>query len=140
MRLVILWEHGNGKQPVNRLVAKQTHGAVTRLLRRDRGRWTGTDTRPRDGQQPVGLGACQLRSGEGQTRHTDLVLLVPRLLVAQWHQCRVRAWAQATLTTIGEACRTVRRATLGKTITWAIERATLNQWQPETIKAHLQLV
>ena len=140
VRIVILWEHWNGKKPVNMLVAKQTHWAVTRLLRSDRGRWTGTETLPRDGKQPLGLGACQLRSGEGQTRHTYLVLLVHRLLVAQLHQCRVSAWAQATLTTIGEACRTVLRETLGKTITWAIERATLDQWQPETIKAHLQLV
>jgi len=140
VRLVSLWEHWNGKKPVKRLVAKPTHGEVTRILRSDRGRWTGTETLHRDGKQHLGLGDGQLRSGEGQTRHTSLVLLVHSLLVAQLHQGRVRAWAQATLTTIDEAGRTVLRETLGKTITWAIERATRDQWQPESIKAHLQLV
>jgi hypothetical protein len=52
----------------------------------------------------------------------------------------VSAWAQETLTTIGHACRAVLRGTLGKTITWAIERATLDGWQPEKIKAHLALI
>ena len=36
--------------------------------------------------------------------------------------------------------RAVLRDTLGKTIAWAIERATLDGWQPMRIKAHLQLV
>lgn len=140
VRIVILWEHWNGKEPAKMLVTNQTHWEVTRILRSYRGRWTGTETLHRDGKQHLGLGDCQLRSGEGQTRHIYLVLLVHSLLVAQLHQCRVSAWAQATLTTIGEACRAVLRETLGKTITWAIERATLDHWQPETIKAHLQLV
>jgi hypothetical protein len=34
----------------------------------------------------------------------------------------------------------VLRDTLGKTISWAIERATLDGWQPMRIKAHLQLL
>ena len=72
-------------------------------------------------------------------RHLYLVLLVPSLLVARLRQGRVRAWAHETLTTLGEACRAVMRETLGKTITWAIERATLDNWQPERITAHLQL-
>ena len=33
----------------------------------------------------------------------------------------------------------VLRATLGKTISWVSERATLDGWQPERIKVHLQL-
>ena len=91
-------------------------------------RWTGTETLHRDGKQHLGLGDCQLRSGEGQTRHFYLVLLVHSLLVAQLRQGRARAWATETLTTIGEACRAVLRETLGKTISWAIERATLDGW------------
>ena len=102
-------------------------------------RWTGTETRHRDGKQHVGLGDCQLRSGEGQTRHFSLVLLVHSLLRAPLRQGRVRDWAWATLTTIGAACRAVLRETLGKTIPSAIERATLDGWQPERIKAHLAL-
>jgi hypothetical protein len=139
VRLVLLWDHWNGKEPVKILITNQPHWEVTRVLRGYRGRWTGTETLHRDGKQHLGLGDCQLRSGEGQTRHLYLVLLVHSLLMAQLRQGRVRAWAQETLTTIGEACRTVLRETLGKTITWAIERATLDGWHPERIKTHLAL-
>jgi hypothetical protein len=139
VRLVILWEHWNGKEPVKILITNQTHWEVTRVVRGYGQRWTGTETLPRDGKQHLGLGDCQLRSGEGQTRHFYLVLLGHSLLVAQLRQGRVRAWAAETLTTIGEACRAVLRETLGKTISWAIERATLDGWQPERIKAHLAL-
>lgn len=140
VRVVILWEHWNGKEPVKILVTNQTHWEVTRVLRGYGQRWTGTETLHRDGKQHLGLGDCQLRSGEGQTRHFYLVLLVHSLLVAQLRQGRVRAWAQQTLTTIGEACRAVLRETLGKTISWAIERATLDHWQPMKIKVHLGLI
>jgi hypothetical protein len=139
VRIVILWDHWNGKEPVKILITNQTQWDVTRVLRGYGQRWTGTETLHRDGKQHLGLGECQLRSGEGQTRHLYLVRLGHRLLVAHLRQGRVRAWAHATLTTIGEACRAVMRETLGKTITWAIERATLDGWQPERIKAHLQL-
>ena len=94
----------------------------------------------RDGKPHLGLGDCQLRSGEGQTRHCYLVLLGHSLLVAQLRQGRARAWATETLTTIGEACRAVLRETLGKTISWVIERATLDGWQSNRIKAHLALI
>lgn len=139
VRVVILWDHGNGKEPVKILITNQTHWEVTRVVRGYGQRWTGTETLHRDGKQHLGLGDCQLRSGEGQTRHLYLVLLVHSLLVAQLRQGRARAWATETLTTIGEACRAVLRETLGKTISWAIERATLDGWQPIRIKAHLQL-
>jgi DDE superfamily endonuclease len=139
VRVVILWAHWNGKEPVKILITNQTHWDVTRVLRSYGQRWTGTETLHRDGKQHLGLGDCQLRSGEGQTRHLYLVLLVHSLLVAQLRQGRVRAWAHETLTTIGAACRAVMRETLGKTITWAIERATLDGWQPERIKTHLAL-
>jgi len=122
------------------LLTNPTHWDVTRILRSYRGRWTGTETLPRDGKQPLGLGDCQLRSGEGQTRHFYLVLLVHSLLRAQLRQGRVRDWACMTLTTSGEACRAVLRETLGKTLTWAIERATLDGWQPERIKVHWALI
>ncbi len=139
VRIVILWEHWNGKEPVKIRITNQTHWEVSRVLRGYRERWTGTETLHRDGKQHLGLGDCQLRSGEGQTRHFYLVLLVHSLLMAQLRQGRVRAWATETLMTIGEACRAVWRETLGKTITWAIERATLDHWQPQRIKMHLAL-
>jgi DDE superfamily endonuclease len=139
VRIVILWEHWNGKEPVKMLITNQTHWEVTRVLRGYGHRWTGTETLHRDGKQHLGLGDCQLRSGEGQTRHMYLVLLVHSLLMAQLRQGRARAWATETLTTIGEACRAVLREALGKTISWAIERATLDGWLPNRIKAHLAL-
>ncbi|HMV85389.1 MAG TPA: IS701 family transposase [Blastocatellia bacterium] len=140
VRVVILWNHWNGKEAAKILITNQTHWEVTRVLRGYGQRWTGTETLHRDGKQHLGLGDCQLRSGEGQTRHFYLVLLVHSLLVSQLRQGRARAWATETLTTIGEACRAVLRETLGKTVSWAIERATLDGWQPNTIKAHLNLV
>jgi hypothetical protein len=140
VRVVILWNHWNGKGAAKILITNQTHWEVTRVLRGYGQRWTGTETLHRDGKQHLGLGDCQLRSGEGQTRHFYLVLLVHSLLVSQLRQGRARAWATETLTTIGEACRAVLRETLGKTVSWAIERATLDGWQPNRIKAHLKLV
>ena len=139
VRVVILWNQWNGKAPVKILLTNQTHWEVSRVLRGYGQRWTGTETLHRDGKQHLGLGDCQLRSGAGQTRHLYLVLLVHSLLVAHRRQGRARAWATETLTTIGEACRAVLRETLGKTISWAIERATLDGWHPERIKAHLAL-
>jgi DDE superfamily endonuclease len=139
VRVVIGWAPWNGKEPVKLLITNQTHWDVTRGLRSYGQRGTGTETLQRDGKQPLGLGACPLRSGEGQTRHLYLVLLVHSLLLAQLRQGRGRAWAHETLTTIGAACRAVMRETLGKTITWAIERATLDGWQPERSKTHLAL-
>lgn len=140
VRVVILWKNQNDKEPAKILISNQTHWEVTRVLRGYGQRWTGTETLHRDGKQHLGLGDCQLRSGEGQTRHFYLVLLVHSLLIAQLRQGRACAWATETLTTIGEACRAVLRETLGKTISWAIERATLDGWQPNRIKAHLNLV
>jgi DDE family transposase len=139
VRVVILWNQWNGKEPVKILLTTQPQWEVSRVLRGYGQRWTGTETLHRDGKQHLGVGDCQLRSGAGQTRHFYLVLLVHSLLVAQLRQGRARAWATETLTTIGAACRAVLRETLGKTISWALERATLDGWQPTRIKAHLQL-
>lgn len=139
VRLVILWERKNGKDPVKMLITNRTLWEVTRILRVYRHRWTGTETLHRDGKQFLGMGDCQLRSGEGQTRHMSLVLLVHSLLMAQLRHSRAHDWATTTLTTIGEACRAVLRETLRKTITWAIDRATLDQWEPKRITTHLAL-
>ncbi len=139
VRVVILWDHWNGKEPVKILLTNHPHWEVTRVLGSYGQRWTGPETLHRDGKQHWGLGDCQLRSGAGQTRHFYRVLVVHSLLVAQLRQGRARAWATETLTTIGEACRAVLRETLGKTISWGIDRATLDGWQPNRIKAHLVL-
>lgn len=140
VRVAILWPHWNSTEPAKILATNQTHWEIRRVLRGYGRRWTGTETLHRDGKQHLGLGDCQLRSGEGQTRHIYLVLLAHSLLMAQLRQGRVSAWANETLMTIGEACRAVLRETLGKTISWAIERATLDGWEPARIMAHLNLV
>ena len=85
------------------------------------------------------MGDCQLRSGEGQTRHLYLVFLAHSLLVTAMRPGRAGEWARVTLTTIGEACRAVLRETLQRTITWAIERATVEQWPTLRICQVLQL-
>jgi hypothetical protein len=139
VRLVILWDRKNGKEAVKMLVTNRVYWEVTRILRVYRRRWTGTETFHRDGKQQLGLGDCQLRTGEGQTRHMYLVMLAHSLLMAELRQGRASEWAHRVLTTIGEACRAVLRETLGKTISWAIERSTTDGWSHERIKAHLAL-
>ena len=139
VRVAILWPYWNSTEPGKILATNQTLWEITRVLRGYGQRWTGTETLHRDGKQHLGLGDCQLRSGEGQTRHIYLVLPAHSLLMAQLGQGRVSAWANETLMTIGEACRAVLRETLGQTICWAIERVTLDQWEPARIMAHLNL-
>lgn len=139
VRIVVLWPYKNSAQPQKILITNQTHWEITRVLRGYGQRWTGTETLHRDGKQHLGLGDCQLRSGEGQTRHFYLVLLAHSLLMTQLRQGRVSGWATEKLTTIGEACRAVLHETLGQTISWAVERATLDGWEPARIVAHLNL-
>lgn len=139
VRVLILWRNWNSTVPAKILTTNQTHWEVTRVLRGYGQRWTGTETLHRDGKQHLGLGDCQLRSGEGQTRHIYLVLLAHSLLMAQLRQGRVSGWANETLMTIGEACRAVLRETLGQTICWALERAKLDGWSPSRIMSQLNL-
>lgn len=138
-RIVVLWPYKNSTAPTKILLTNQTHWEVTRVLRGYGQRWTGTETLHRDGKQHLGLGDCQLRSGEGQTRHFYLVLLAHSLLMTQLREGRVNGWATEKLMTIGEACRAVLRETLGQTISWALARATLDGWEPARIVAHLNL-
>jgi hypothetical protein len=139
VRIVILWDRKNGAEPAKMVVTNRTYWDVTRILRVYRKRWTGTETFHRDGKQELGLGDCQLRSGEGQTRHFYLVMMAHSLAVAELGQGRARGWARVKLTTIGEACRAVMRETLGKTIEWAVERAVSDGWDCGRIRAHLAL-
>lgn len=121
------------------VVTNRVYWEISRILSVYRKRWTGTETFHRDGKQHLGMGDCQLRKGEGQTRHMYLVMLAYSLLVAQMQQGRASEWAHVMLTTVGEACRAVLRETLGKTITWAIDKATVAAWSHERILAHLTL-
>jgi hypothetical protein len=123
-RVVIIWDKKRDKEPCKILVTNRVGWEVVRILLVYRYRWTGTETYHRDGKQELGMGDCQLRDGQGQTRHMHLVMLAYTLLMDQLGQNRAKAWALRKLTTIGEACRAVLRETMRSTIAWAIEQAS----------------
>ena len=139
-RLVILWDRKNAKEAAKILVTNRVTWEVTRILGVYRQRWTGTETFHRDGKRHLGLGDCQLRNGQGQTRHLYLVFLAYSLLVSQMRQGCLREWMKHLVTTIGEACRNIVRETLGNTITWAIERVIFDGWPPHKVRKYLALI
>ena len=139
VRVVILWPSREAANPRIILVSNRVQWEVTRVVRVYRHRWTGTETFHRDGKQQLGMGDCQLRSREGQTRHLYLVMLAYSLLVRQLKQGHAYAWAFQTLTTIGEACRAILRETLRTTLRWAIERVQVFAWDKDRVVAHLGL-
>jgi hypothetical protein len=122
VRIVILWKHKQDGEARKIVVTNRIQWEVTRIVRVYRDRWTGTETFHRDGKQQLGMGDCQLRDGEGQTRHMYLVMLAYSLLMRQLRQGRAREWALCRLTTIGEACRAVLRETLRTTLCWAVDQ------------------
>jgi hypothetical protein len=122
VRIVILWKHRRDKRPCKILVTNRVRWEVRRILWVYRYRWTGTETFHRDGKQELGMGDCQLRNGQGQTRHMYLVMLAYSLLIRQLHHRHAKRWAFRRLTTIGEACRAVLDETLRTTIEWAVHR------------------
>jgi hypothetical protein len=124
IRIVILWRYRNDEQPCKILVTNRITWEVTRIVRVYRHRWTGTETFHRDGKQQLGLGDCQLRDPQGQTRHMYLVMLAYSLLMSQLRQNCAREWALHRLTTIGDACRAMLRENLRATLAWAIEQVT----------------
>jgi len=139
VRILILWQHREDEQPRIILVTNRVQWEASRIVRAYRHRWTGTETFHRDGKQQLGMGDCQLRDGEGQTRHMHLVMVAYSLLMRQLRQGHAYAWALQKLTTIGEACRAICRETLRRTLTWAIERVQDGTWSPEQVVTHLGL-
>jgi DDE superfamily endonuclease len=140
VRIVMLWANKNDAQARIVLVTNRVQWEVSRIVRVYRYRWTGTETFHRDGKQQLGMGDCQLRDGEGQTRHMYLVMLAYSLLMQQLRQGHAYEWAYRKLTTIGEACRAVMRETLRTTLTWAMDRVTAKAWDKERVITHLGLV
>jgi len=122
VKVLILWKSQKDEVASKILITNQLNMEVTRFVRVYRRRWTGTETFHRDGKQQLGLGDCQLRNGEGHTRHVYLVFMAYSLLMPQLRGERAHGWSTALASTIGEACRGVLRDTLGKTIRWAIEK------------------
>jgi len=122
VRIVILWNKRRDKTPCKILVSNRVRWEVRRILRVYRYRWTGTETFHRDGKQELGMGDCQLRNGQGQTRHMYLVMLAYSLLIRQLNHRHSKRWAFRRLTTIGEACRAVLDESLRTTIEWAVRQ------------------
>jgi hypothetical protein len=140
VRIVILWNHRRDKQPCKILVTNRTTWEVCRVLRTYRHRWTGTETYHRDGKQQLGMGDCQLRDGQGQTRHMYLVMLAYSLLMRQLRQDRARDWALAKLKTIGEACRALLNETLRATLNWVVQQVQNHENDGHHVLAKLRLV
>ena len=139
VRIVIIWENQSDEKARIILVTNRIQWEVTRVVRVYRHRWTGTETFHRDGKQQLGMGDCQLRDGQGQTRHMYLVMLAYSLLMKQLRQSHAYEWAYQKLMTIGEACRAILRETLRTTLTWALERVTEKLWSADRVIAHLGL-
>jgi hypothetical protein len=139
VRIVILWRYRHDKDCIKVLVTNRVTWEVSRVVRVYRDRWTGTETFHRDGKQQLGLGDCQLRDFQGQTRHMYLVMTAYSLLMSQLRQGRAREWALQRLMTIGEACRAMLRESLRATLAWAIEEVTERERPLDHVMAHLQL-
>ena len=73
VRIVLFWRERGDPEASKALVSNRLGWEVIRMVLVYRHRWTGTATFHRDGKQQLGLGDCQVRSGEGQTRHVYLV-------------------------------------------------------------------
>lgn len=139
VRILILWANRDDAKPRKMVLTNRTRWEVVRIVRVYRRRWRGTEGFHRDGKQHLGMGDCQLRNGQGQTRHLYLVFLAHSVLMRHLRQGRASAWALERLMTIGQACLAVLRETLSQTLTWALERSQSDGWTTERIKAHLAL-
>lgn len=137
VRVVLFWRERGDQEASKALVSNRLGWEVIRMILVYRPRWTGTETFHRDGKQQLGLGDCQVRSGEGQTRHVYLVSAAYSLLMRSLQQSRAQDWARRTLTTIGEACRAVKAETLERMIDWVVDKLTVDHWSIADIKAVL---
>jgi hypothetical protein len=139
VRIVILWHHKLDAKACKIVITNRTNWEVNRILKVYRCRWRGTECFHRDGKQHLGMGDCQLRSGQGQTRHLYLVFLAHSILMRQMRHGRAREWARQRLMTIGETCRAVLKETLSDTISWVIERIESDGWDFKRVKLQLDL-
>jgi DDE superfamily endonuclease len=137
VRVVLFWHEREESDASKALVSNRLFWEAVRMSLVYRHRWTGTETFHRDGKQQLGLGDCQVRTGEGQTRHVYLVSAAYSLLMRSLHQHRPQDWARQTLTTIGEACRAVKAETLERMIDWIADKLRGEQWSVSEIKAVL---
>lgn len=140
VRIVILWRNRRDASPAKILITNRVGWEITRIVRGYRCRWTGTETYHRDAKQELGMGDCQLRNGQGQTRHMYLVMLAYSLLMLQLQQSRAKSWALNWLTTIGQACRAVSAETMRTTLEWAIDQVTNKSQKTQHVIEQLGLI
>lgn len=138
VRVLWLWADKKDSIPLKILATNRTSWEVRRIQRAYQARWRGSECFHRDSKQHLGMGDCQIRNGQGQTRHMYLVFLSHSLLLRQLGR-RPCAWALHKLTTIGEGCRALIRETLSRTINWAIEKREVYHWKIERIRQTLAL-
>ena len=137
VRIVLFWKERDHAEASKALVSHRLLWEVIRMVLVYRHRWTGTETFHRDGKQELGLGDCQVRNGEGQTRHVSLVSAAYSLLMRSLHESRPQDWARTMLTTIGEACRAVKAETLERIVDWIVDKLTVEHWSIPEMKAAL---
>ncbi len=139
VRIVIIWSGQRDTQPRIILVTNRICWEASRIVRAYGYRWTGTETFHRDGKQELGMGDCQLRDGQGQTRHMYLVMLAYSLLMDQLQQGHAYEWAYQRLTTIGQACRAMLQETFRTTLQWAIQHMSEDDWTTDRVISYLHL-
>jgi hypothetical protein len=137
VRIVLLWKERVDTDASKALVSNRLFWEVMRMLLVYRHRWTGTETFHRDGKQQLGLGECQVRSGEGQPRPVSRVSAAYSLLMHSLQQRRAQEWARQTLTTSGEACRAVKSELLEQLVDWIVDKLSDDQWSIPQIQAVL---
>jgi hypothetical protein len=140
VRILILWKAKNDESPAKILITNRIEWEVRRIQGVYKKRWSGTETFHRDGKQYLGMGECQLRSRQSQTRHMYLVILAHSLLISVLKKNHPCEWAKITLNTIGEACRFMLKETLGKTISWVIEEITIKHRKKSDVMSSLGIV
>ena len=140
VRIVLIWRNRRDSKLAKVLITNRTHWEIKRIVETYRDRWSGTETFHRDGKQELGMGDCQLRNGQGQTRHMYLVMLAYSLLMKQLKNPAATDWAIQRLMTIGQACRAVATETLRTTLTWAIEQTNKHSRNPRQIMLQLGLI
>jgi hypothetical protein len=139
VRIVLFFQNREDTQASKALVSNRLNWEATRILLVYRHRWTGTETFHRDAKQQLGMGECQVRKSQGQTRHMYLVCVAYSLLMRTLHQRRVQDWARHRLTTIGQACRAIKAESLGQVIDWVAEKLKGEQWSILEIKRTLEV-
>ena len=139
VRIVILWKTRDADSSCKVLVSNQTHWDVNRVVKAYRQRWTGTECFHRDGKQELGMGDCQLRNGQGQSRHMYMVFVTYSMLIRQLDSSCSRGWAHTKLETIGEACVAVAKESLSQTIRWILDRIESDRWSLFRVEQALNL-